>query len=118
MERPASEIIVETGAEGGSVTLYGIRLGGGWVFSRQSIDHSAVFLGETCERQDSQTVASWAEALALLDSYPWHRLFPLQVHPDFRGAVFDAVKVRYGNAEGSDWNRLAEWKTLCEIADA
>jgi hypothetical protein len=52
-----------------------------------------------------------------LDSYPWHRLYPLQVHPDFREAVFDAVKVRYGDAENSVWNRLADWKTLCGVSD-
>ena len=34
-------------------------------------------------------------ALALLDQYPWHRLIPLHVHPDFRLAVWVAVKERY-----------------------
>lgn len=118
MERPASEVIVEVGAEGGSVTLYGIRSHGGWVFSRHAIDQSAEFLEEPWEQRDSQTVASWAEALALLDSHPWHRLYPLQVHADFRGAVFDAVKDRYKGAADSVWNRLADWKPLCGVLDA
>jgi hypothetical protein len=117
MEYPRSEIIVEVGAESGSVTLYGIRSNRGWIFSRHSIDQSAAFLAEPSHVLDSQSVSSWTEALALLDSYPWHRLYPLQVHPDFREAVFDAVKVRYGDAENSVWNRLADWKTLCGVSD-
>ena len=118
MERFESEVILEVGAEGGSVTLYGIHSHRGWVFTRHSIDQSAALsLGEPVETSNSQTVASWAEALALLDSYPWHRLYPLQVHPEFRRAVFDAVKLRYGVAENSVWNRLADWKTICGILD-
>ena len=99
------------------MTLYGIRTNGGWGFSRKTIDQSAAFIGEPWEGLESQTVASWTEALGLLDFYPWHRLFPLQVHPDFRGGVFDAVKARYGDAEDSAWNRIADWKKLCGILD-
>lgn len=118
MERFESEVILEVGAEGGSVTLYGIHSHRGWVFTRHSIDQSAaLFLGEPVEKSNSQTVASWAEALALLDSYPWHRLYPLQVHPEFSRAVFDAVKLRYGVAEDSVRNRLADWKAICGILD-
>lgn len=117
MQSPESEIIVEVGAEGGSITLYGIRLRGEWVFSRHTIDQFAQAADGTFEPLDSQTATSWSEALALLDSYPWHRLFPLQVHPEFLGVVFDAVKVRYGDAEDSVWNRLSDWKTLCGILD-
>lgn len=111
------EVIVEVGAEGGSVTLYGIRSRGEWVFSRHTIDQFAEAVDKPLKPMDSHTTTSWSEALALLDSYPWHRLFPLQVHPEFRGVVFDAVKVRYGDAEDSVWNRLSDWKTLCGILD-
>lgn len=117
MNCPTSEIIVEVGAEGGSVTLYGIRSRGGWVFSRQAIDHFAETSDGTWEPLNSPKSASWSEALELLDFYPWHQLFPLRVHPDFRGAVFDAVKVRYGDAEDSVWNRLADWKKVCGILE-
>jgi hypothetical protein len=117
MNLPTSEIIVEVGGEGGSVTLYGIRMNDGWVFSRKSIDQSAAFIGESWERLESQTVASWSEALELLDSYPWHRLFPLQVHPDFRSQVLDVVKTRYEGVENSVWNRLPDWEALCGILD-
>jgi hypothetical protein len=113
MNRPVSEVIVEVGGEGGSVTLYGMRTNEGWIFSSKSIDHSAAFLGESWEGRKSQTVALWSEALELLDSYPWHRLSPLQVHPDFRAQVLDVVKVRYEGVEDSVWNRLPDWEALC-----
>jgi hypothetical protein len=114
---PISEVIVEVGAEGGSVTLYGIRTNGGWIFSRKSIDQSAAFIGESWEGLESQTVASWSEALELLDLYPWHRLSPVQVHPDFREQVLDVVKIRYEGMAESVWNRLPDWEALCGTLD-
>jgi hypothetical protein len=34
-------------------------------------------------RDASDWVDSFETALARLDRYPWHKIYPLQVHPDF-----------------------------------
>jgi hypothetical protein len=41
-----SEVIIELGAEGGSVTLYGIRTERGWFFSREVIDSGLMLIDE------------------------------------------------------------------------
>jgi hypothetical protein len=74
-------MVLKVGAEGGSLTIYGLRSPQGWRFSRQSIDDSAAFLGELREQRDSEIVESWEEALKLLKPYPWQKLYPLEVHP-------------------------------------
>lgn len=116
MKCVATDVVIKVGGEGGSITLYGRRRGEGWIFSLQSLDQSPMFFDEPSEQKNSLAVATWPEALALLDSYPWHRLCPDEVHPDFRTAVLDAVNARYGDA--ADWNRLADWQTLCEASNS
>jgi hypothetical protein len=34
-------------------------------------------------------------ALRLIDRYPWHRLYALTVHPQFRERVWTAVQLRF-----------------------
>ena len=51
-----SEVIVEVGAEGGSVTLYGLRTKQGWLFSRKVIDQSLMLLDEPQIQHDSSCV--------------------------------------------------------------
>ena len=112
-----SEIIVKVGAEGGDLTLYGVRTEKGWIFSRDVIDQSLLLLGEPEIRHSSATVDSWEEALKLLDKYPWHNLSPREVHPEFRQAVFDAVVARFKRENKQDPRRLPDWKMRCGIVD-
>jgi hypothetical protein len=42
--------------------------------------------------------ASWEQALEMLDRYPWVRLYPLEIHADFRQFFRDAVRKRLRNA--------------------
>ena len=115
MNQSEREVILEVGAEGGCLTICGMRLPQGWQFSCQLIDDSAAFLGEPREQHDSETVDSWAKALALLNSYPWQKLYPLQVHPEFREQVLGEVMASSSNGENQ--YRLSEWKALCGILD-
>ena len=113
-----SEIIVKVGAEGGNLTLYGVRTGNGWIFSRNVIDQSLLLLTDGPEiRHTSETVDSWPEALKLLDEYPWHRLSPREVHQEFRQAVFDGVVERFQREGEQSPSRLDRWKYRCDIAD-
>lgn len=40
------EVILQVGAEGGDVTLYGMLTKNGWLFSRQVIDQTPELLNE------------------------------------------------------------------------
>lgn len=105
------EVIVEVGAEGGSITLYGVRTDTGWRYQRNVVDQTLFMLDEEEIRHDSLFCSSWDEALSLLDKYPWHQLYPLQVHSEFQAAVLRAVQERFS---GDDRARHAElWSECC-----
>jgi hypothetical protein len=107
------EIILIVGAEGGGVTLYGVKDGGRWRFSLKMIDQTPVMLDGKEIVRDSQYVESWDEALTMLDRYPWVSLSPIRVHPAFRRAVWSAVQQRY---TGTNSHRdLARWRDRCDI---
>ncbi len=111
-----SEVILRVGAEGGSLTLYGARTPGGWRFSRRVIDQTMALLdlddGEVID-EESAVVGSWAAALALMDRYQWHRLYPLEVHPAFRARVMQAVVARLRRDVEKDPERVYRWKAAC-----
>src|SRR5262245_43693818 len=64
--------------------------------------------------KDSEVVNSWEAALRLIDRYPWHKLSPLTVHPEFCERVWAAVQNRFGSDRRpeEDW-RLERWRELC-----
>lgn len=115
-----NQVILEIGAEGGSLTIFGEPSPtGGWRFVAER-NETALFEMLPDEDQEglqpydrSGCVDSLGEALKLLDRYPWHRLFPLKVHPDFREKVLDAVIARYESENDSEQRRLSDWMKLC-----
>jgi hypothetical protein len=107
------EIVVEVGAEGGSITLYGSRKSRGWHFYRNLMDWTPALLDEPTLDHDSKVVKTWPAALKLLDQYPWHHLFPIRVHPEFQVLVLDAVMARYQRDGDSGPDRRSEWIRLC-----
>ena len=106
---PDKEVIVEIGAEGGSISLFGVRSPRGWLYSRSLGE----LIDEERSQHDSNVVDSWEAALGLLDQYPWHMLYPLHVHPEFRRQIFAAVQKLF---ESSDvpMGRMEKWRELCE----
>lgn len=107
------EVILKVGAEGGSIALYGTRTDRTWVFSLDVDDQTPTLMDES-PIHCSQTIdASFQHALKLLGRYPWHKLYPLNVHPEFRSVVLDEVRKRFGS-EGEMANNLAEWERVCE----
>ena len=116
--RPCEEILT-VGCEGGSLTLFGIRTPEGWRFSRNVNDQSAMFLDDPdlhCVNHDSEFVNSWTDGLKMMDPDPWHKLHPLEVHPEFQQMVYDAVIARYNLEGGVDPDRLFDWKRVCGIS--
>jgi acetoin utilization deacetylase AcuC-like enzyme len=108
-----SEIIIDIVAEGGGLTLFGVRTKQGWAYSRNVLDQTTLLLDGTSTEHDSTVVTSWKDALALLDVYPWQHLFPLIVHPEFRPLVLDAVKARYKIDKEKNPRRLPDWERVC-----
>lgn len=113
-----AEVILEIGAEGGSLTLYGVRTPSGWLFSRDVIDQTLQMLDEESIEHSSETVDSWSAALELLSEYPWVNLFPLQVHPEFRGLVIDAVRADYKTRNDTRMRQRDRWERLCGVGEA
>jgi hypothetical protein len=112
-----SEVILEIGAEGGSITLYGVRTQRGWSFSRKVIDWTPELdeepMNEEPFRRDATIVNSWEAALDLLDQHPWWKLYPISIHPDFRQKVWVAVHERlHHNCESTE-DDLKRWRDLC-----
>jgi hypothetical protein len=104
-----AEVILEALAEGGSLTLLGIKAGNRWRFRLVRDESTFADLLNEEDRQgmfrsESEWVGSWKEALALLDEYKWHRLYAGLVHPDFKRQVWAAVQSR--SLRKSAWRRL------------
>jgi hypothetical protein len=115
-------VILRVGAAGGSVTLVGRRGDGEqWQFALVVVDQTEELLGETGDGvvrappvEILEWVASWEEALRFLDRYPWARLHPVAVHPEFVERVRAAVEERLAGEpqhrsverERGNWARL------------
>src|SRR6266480_5902906 len=95
------EVILQLGAEGGSVTLYGMETERGWLFYRDVSDWTPELIGEERIQHKSPVVNSWDSAVALLDQYPWPRLFPLMVHPEFSERIWYEVRDRLEKDQAS-----------------
>ena len=116
-----SVVVVEVGAEGGSVTLIG-RPGAGsaWQFARMTVDQSEWLLGEVEVELPGEPpldslewVDGWEAALGLLDRYPWARLHPVEVHPEFRERMRVAVEERLADVDSESAERATEkWDRL------
>lgn len=106
---PKREIVLMVGCEGGGVTLYGMREGARWRFTRNVVDQTPSMLDEAEIEHNSPFVESFDEALKLMDRYPWHRLSPIKVHPDFRKTVWGAVQQRLAD----DDDGRERWRDRC-----
>jgi hypothetical protein len=118
------EVILEIGAELGSSTLLGTRTAHGWRFRSRTIDQSAWLLSDDDDFEGlsyrlSDWVDSWEEALALLDKYPWHRLHPLVVHPEFAQRLWTVVQEKFAvDQSESELARMAfqQWRKTTSTA--
>lgn len=109
-------IILEVRAEGGRLTIYGIRTKNGWLFSKRVIGQTAGLIDEPLIQPLSASLQEWDPMLHHLDRYPWHRLYPLQVHPEFGKIVFEAVKERFRrDGDGDADPDLCHWNQVCGL---
>jgi hypothetical protein len=103
-----SLVVLEVGAEGGSVTLIGReRADGEWRFARITVDQTEALFGDEDVPITAPDLTSlvwvdgWEAGLTLMDRYPWVRLHPVYVHPDFMARVRTAVEQRLANVDAS-----------------
>jgi hypothetical protein len=112
--RTKLQVILELGAEGGSITIMGRKSpGGAWRFCLEKNEAAMADLLSEEDLADfasgdfhsrSAFVSSFDEALRLIDQYPWHRLWPTKVHSEFYDSVLAAVRKRGGDVER--WIRM------------
>ncbi len=111
-------LILEIGADLGSIELYGRSDGPRWQFCRLTSDQSMLLCGAHGWTDEVGWVDTWGEALALLDQYPWARLSVVRVDSRFRNAVWEAAAGRLcvrGEAIDSHAARqLARWREYCQ----
>jgi hypothetical protein len=110
-----SEVIIELGAEGGSIALSGFRTERGWSFRREVTDWTPELIDEERIQKRSATVETWEAALELLDQYPWPKLSPISIHPDFRKKIWVAVQERLNSATGISKSELNHWREFCGV---
>ena len=60
---PDKEVIMEIGAEGGSITLFGVNSPRGWLYSRSVGDWTPELIDEERIQHDSNVVNIWEAAL-------------------------------------------------------
>ncbi len=111
-----SELVLEIGGEGGSIKLERERSkSGDWVFRVKTDESGIADLHSEEDRagigslvSETPSVHSFQEAISSLDKYPWFKLVPLYVHPDFLAPVLFAVKERGGEAAEARWRQDLE----------
>jgi hypothetical protein len=104
-----SEVIIELGAEGGSITLYRWRTEQGWAFRREVVDWAPELFDDERIESKSPVVDTWEAALQLLDQYPWPKLYPISIHPQFRRQIWRAVQERVQSSS----EPFERWRELC-----
>jgi hypothetical protein len=110
-ERTQREVVLEVGAEGGSITLVRERHGEEdwkfWVHTDESSmadlldDDDLAGMGSLSSKTSG--VHAFSDAMTLLDGYPWITLAPLYVHPDFLDFVLAQVRKCGGEAAETRW---------------
>lgn len=113
IETNKSEIIVEIGAEGGSIALHRMQTEQCWAFTMEVNDWTADLMGEEPIHHMSAPVDSWEGAVELLDKYPWPKLFPVFVHPDFKRQIWDAVQERLPKISATSQSAQQNWRRVC-----
>ena len=117
-EVPGREIVLQVGAEGGSLTIVRYHVSGEkWQFAFIRDESTlADFLGEEDQEdllEALDSIATFEGAIALMNKYPWLDLYPLVVNPEYANEVMEIIE-RSGNPRAKDM-----WKDILgsEIPD-
>jgi len=109
--------IIDVGAEGGGITLFGWKDDKGvWHYLRETDERTLMGIMSkedqkgVCFYSKSESVTDWNEALKMMYRYPWPCLFPLYVHPEFAELVQCELKRASKRWEHIDFHH---WDAVC-----
>lgn len=116
MSHGKMRLIVKVGAEGGSLSLFASESHAVPEYVLAINDQTLLFIDEGGVIEGERGRAtSLRGALKLLDQYPWHMLFPLQVHPEYQERILNAVKRRLAKEKSMHAiSRLDRWWDVCQ----
>jgi len=115
-----TEIIVQVGAEGGSLTIEGKHNSDtGWQF--RMVRNEVALYDDCVDDEEPDDIAgfleradyldSLGEALKLFDKYPyWIDLYVIEVHPEFVDEVLAEVRSRGGTSAEARWREALDRK--------
>ena len=108
-EGPGREIVLQVGAEGGTLTIVRYHVSGEkWQFAFIRDESTlADFLGEEDKEDLLETldsIATFENAIALMNKYPWLDLYPLVVNPEYANEVMEIIE-RSGNPRAKDMRK-------------
>ena len=104
------EIVLQVGAEGGDLRIIRARdADDQWRFLVLRDETALEDLLDEEDREGllfrdkSGELISFNAALKILNRYPWHRLLPLKIHPEYTEAIMSEVSRRGGAREERRW---------------
>lgn len=111
------EVIVEFGAAGEKILLYGKLLGDNkWKFILGIPEYSQENNLNGGEKDlltsKEQSTGDWNQAICLMNKFPWKSMCPINIHPMFKAFLWD--KVNYDNSFA---DCSAKWYTKCFIPE-
>lgn len=109
----STELVLRVGADFGDVSLSRVSTATGWSFTRHVCDQTPLLIDEPSIEHESDVARTWDDALRLMDEYPWHRLSPRFVHPEFRQRVWTEISARALGGLIPSW-RVDDWRERCE----
>ena len=105
-------MILKVGATGGSLSIWSVNIKDGTRSFVVTTDESTLkeFMGKgdaigLSFKSKTPPLNSFADALTTLGQYPWHKLYPMFVHQDFREPVLTAVTNLGGEQLANRWQR-------------
>jgi hypothetical protein len=115
----ADIVIIEIGAEGGSIKVLKRTVANGAAeYSVQLRDQTLKFLSEdeggSEIRRDSAWSESWPDVIKSLGRWPWPMLYPMSIHPSYRERVLAEVEgFRRSNGQPASESAVRRWKEAC-----
>lgn len=110
-EVPGREIVLQVGAEGGTLSIVRYQVSGEkWHFAFIRDESTLADFLDDEDQEDlfktHDSIASFGDAIALMNKYPWPDLYPLVVHPDYANRVMEIIE-RSGDPRVKD-----RWKYI------
>ena len=113
--------IIDVGAEGGGITLFGWKDEKGvWHYLRETDESTLMDMMHEddqkglCFNSKTDSTTNWNEAIKLMYRYPWPCLYPLYVHPEFADQVKCELKRasdRWDHIDFQHWNAVCAGKS-------